>query len=531
MKRKPGRPPKFIRPRLQTAPLHKLWPRTPTAEKWTWGYEVVDFADGIGRPLLEWQKYAVVHLLELDRPGHMRWRQALLLVGRQNGKTHLVAMIALWAMAVARWPLILGLAQDLSLAEETLNSAYDVCVETGDDGEILPERVELAGLVTSFSRGTGNRALRLGKSRWLAKAGGRAATRGRSADLVIWDELREERAWDTYGAVAPTRLTREEGLLLMISNAGDMGSVVLRTLRGRVLAHLGWPDGPPDEDLATERPDDSICLLEWSSPPDSRPSDLEGVVQANPSYAEGIISRSALEQSLKGPERVVRTEHMCQWVASAENAWLPGPDWAACAVPQGDEDWELAPDGRAIGVAVDPRGEYAALAVAGPVPGQDKPQVEIVAAKPWWDWVVPWLEKHARDVPIVVAQHGWGAQMNLALEERRFKVRSLGGRDIGMAHRRFEEAVRNHAVRHLAQPILDASRAAAIPRQIGEDIVISWRGGAAVVPLYAAVLALEALQGKAAGKRVWSPPAARVTRAGAVASFSGRGAGGRVVLK
>lgn len=522
---------KFVLPRLQTKPLHKLWPRSKTAERWTWGYEVVDFADAIGHPLLEWQKYAVVHLLELDRPGHMRWRQGLLLVGRQNGKTHLVATLALWAMAVARWPLILGLAQDLALAEETVNAAYDICTETGEDGEVLPERRELAEMVTRFARGTGNRALHLGRSKWIAKAGGRAATRGRTADMVIWDELREERAWDTYGAVAPTRLTREDGLMLMISNAGDMGSVVLRILRARVLSHLGWPDGVPDEDLASERPDDSICLLEWSSPPDARPRDFDAVVQANPSYMEGVISRSALEQSLKGPERVVRTEHMCQWVSGVENAWIPGDLWRECAVPMEDDDWELSPDGRAIGVAVDPQGEYAALAVAGYPEGGDKPQVEIVAAKPWWDWVVPWLEEHARHVPIVVAQHGWGAQMNTSLEERRFKVRAIGGKDIGAAHRRFDEAVRNNAIRHLAQPILDASRAASTPRQIGEDIVISWRGGAAVVPLYAAVLALEALQGRARGKRAWTPPAARVTQSGprARATFGGS-TSGRVVL-
>ncbi|MGM2788780.1 hypothetical protein, partial [Bacillus cereus group sp. Bce018] len=78
----------------------------------------------------------------------------------------------------------------------------------------------------------GKRALLLrGRRRWKVKAASRAAARGFSGDLILFDELREQRNWLAWGAVTKSTMARPHALILAMSNAGDVMSVVLKQLR------------------------------------------------------------------------------------------------------------------------------------------------------------------------------------------------------------------------------------------------------------------------------------------------------------
>ena len=72
-------------PRIWTPPLRELTPET------TLGYDVIDFAKNVLRlPPLPWQEWLLVHALEIvgefGGDWHLRFRVALILVARQNGK-------------------------------------------------------------------------------------------------------------------------------------------------------------------------------------------------------------------------------------------------------------------------------------------------------------------------------------------------------------------------------------------------------------------------------------------------------------
>ena len=57
--------------------------------------EVADLAEKIGLPLIPWQRYVLDDLLSVADDDKWRKKTALVLVARQNGKTHLARMLIL----------------------------------------------------------------------------------------------------------------------------------------------------------------------------------------------------------------------------------------------------------------------------------------------------------------------------------------------------------------------------------------------------------------------------------------------------
>ncbi len=57
--------------------------------------EVADLAEKIGLPLIPWQRWVLDDLLSVDDENAWRKKTALVLVARQNGKTHLARMLIL----------------------------------------------------------------------------------------------------------------------------------------------------------------------------------------------------------------------------------------------------------------------------------------------------------------------------------------------------------------------------------------------------------------------------------------------------
>ena len=83
------------RPRIFTPPLRKLEPRTAKTEQRTLGYAVIDFATEVcGVDLFPWQKWLLIHALELLPDGSFRYRNVVVLVARQNGKSTLSQALA-----------------------------------------------------------------------------------------------------------------------------------------------------------------------------------------------------------------------------------------------------------------------------------------------------------------------------------------------------------------------------------------------------------------------------------------------------
>ena len=364
-------------PRIWTKPLRPLTPDTSL------GFEVIRFASEVLKiDLLPWQRWLLIHALELLPNGWPRFRTVILLVGRQNGKSLVLAVLSLWWMYVFGKPLTIGTAQNLDVAEEQWQVAVDLAL----DNE------ELAAEIRHVDRTNGKKALRLrGGQRYKVAAASRRGGRGLSGDLVLLDELREHQSWEAWAAVTKTTMARALAQIWGASNAGDAASVVLRPLRRLAPRAPGAPAGVADDDqpepAGLDVDDDSLAIFEWSAVPGCPINDREGWAQANPALGHLITERAILSAMRTDPEAVFRTEVLCQWLDhTAEGPFPPGA-WEACA----DPDSQIAEDSR-LGVGVDVSWDrsVAHVAVAG-WRADGYPHVEVVASYEGVDWLPSWL--------------------------------------------------------------------------------------------------------------------------------------------
>jgi len=356
-----------IEPRIYTPPLRELTPETSA------GFSVISFGEHVlGVELLDWQKWLLIHALELRPGGGFRFRTVLALVARQNGKSYLLKVLALWFMYILQVALILGTAQNLSVSESLWSDAVD----------LVQSSPTLAPTIEKIQQQNGGKRLVVNsggvRSEYRVASAGRKGGRGLTGDLILLDELREHRSFDAWGAIVPTTLTKTSGQVWCISNAGDGSSVVLAHLRD--MGHHIC--GDPDKRLGDEEPVDeeeieatSLGLFEWSAPPESDPADPETWAWANPSLGHLIREETLRELQQTDTPEVFLTEHLCQWVVSLAQSPFPGDSWARST----DEGSFIAPTSDlAFGVDVSDDRRHASIAVCGQRPDGDW-HVELVA--------------------------------------------------------------------------------------------------------------------------------------------------------
>ena len=315
-------------PRLYTKPLAtgasgpcgcgcSLTPAT------SYGFEVEDFArDILKHPLDPWQRWLVIHAGEFSVGRKPRFRQVLTLVARQNGKTELLVILALYWLLVDRVELVLGTSTNLDSARDAWKAAVRLAQNTPD----------IAQEITSVRRANGEQELATvwGGSYKIAASNGSAA-RGKTVNRLIMDELREHQTDAAYAAAAPTITAIWDAQNWMISNAGSDKSVVLNEKREQALEELA--NGGYNKD--TGRPTD-LGLFEWSSPDGMAATDLEALAMANPNLGRRIDMDSLLGDAYRaqasGGSQLADflTEHHCRRVPLMDPA-VDMEAWQECA--------------------------------------------------------------------------------------------------------------------------------------------------------------------------------------------------------
>jgi phage terminase large subunit-like protein len=300
------------------------------------GFECIEFAEQVlGLELMPWQKWLLIHGLELAEDDTFRFRTLLLLCARQNGKTTLMQLLALWRIYVDRAPLVIGSAQNLPMAEETWDGALSMA-------EGVPE---LAAELAHISRVNGDKFMRLTSGeRYKVATASRRGGRGLSSDLVLLDELREHQSWDAWGAITKTTMARPSPQTLGFSNAGDAQSIVLAELRAKALASAADPTT-------------TLGIFEWSAPDGCPMDDPDGWTAANPALGHRMSEHAIRSALATDPEDVFRTEVLCQWVTSVDSA-IPGEVWRTLADPATEHGrfpifaLDVAPDQSTASIAV-----------------------------------------------------------------------------------------------------------------------------------------------------------------------------------
>lgn len=468
-------------PRVYTPPLRELTPAT------TYGFSVIAFAeDVLGMTLIPWQRWFFIHALEANEDGTFRFRIILLLIARQNGKSTMARVLSLWALFVFGMALVLGTAQNLDTSEDTWEGAVDM----------VESNLQLSCELEQVVRVNGKKSMRLrGGHSYRVAASSRRGARGKTADMVILDELREHLTFDAWGAVTKTTNSRPNALVVCLSNAGDAFSVVLRHLRYLAHMQLGDPDGwcaaVGDMGDGSDDPDDgsppaSIGIFEWSAPPSCSKWDRDGWRQANPSLGYTITDRVIASDAATDPEAVFRTEDLCQWVETVREQPFPDGAWDAGIDPAS----EIA-DGSPVtyGIDVSPDRTWASIAVAGDRADGAR-HVEVVARRAGFEWTVSWISERAARAKasgsrIRFAYQKRGAPVS-ALADRLAAIdgaeaREVEGRDLAAYCGRLYDGVAACApdsqsdaarIMHRPQPVLDLAARTAAKKPLGDGAFV-----------------------------------------------------------
>jgi hypothetical protein len=458
------------------------------------GFAVIEFAETVlEMELFPWQKWLLIHMLELLPDNSMRFRTVLILVARQNGKSTLSQVLALWFMYVYHVALVLGTAQDLDVAEEIWQGAVDLVKEVDEFDQ--PIRPELFELLEKTVQTNGKRAMVLKTGeRYKVKAANRRAGRGLSGDLILLDELREHQSWEAWGAITKTTMARAHALILALSNAGDATSVVLEYLRKMAHAAIGDPDGinseieasellPADDDVDIEveiDDEDTLALFEWSAPPGCDINDRDGWAMANPSlgHANGIAEKTIASAARTDPEPVFRTEVLCQWVENLD-PWqvIRQQAWNNICDPDAVLE-ENSPVVYAAGI--DEERGWGSISRAGHT-AEGHTLVSLIDRRPGTGWMVDalsGLSSGSYSGDVVIDDHGPAGSLITALEAAGVPVVTTSTQEFAQACGQFYDGVTAEVptIRQVGQPELATSLGGSQWRPLGDARALARKG-------------------------------------------------------
>ena len=472
-------------PRLWTPPMRELTPETSL------GFACIEYAtDVLHKNLYPWQKWALIHILEIigDLGGdwRFRFRTALILISRQNGKTVLSEVIASFFLNVLCVDSVFGTSLSLDKAEEV----WEAVVQ---DQETIPE---LSAELHRVGRTNGSKKLVLtGLRQYKVGAPTRRAGRGDSNDLVLLDEVREQRDRETWSASVASTNAKPNGMVVCFSNAGDPDSVVLRQLRETAIADI---NGSEAGDYGGDVDATTLGLFEWSAEDGAATDDIEQLAQANPAMGYGYLTERALLSNRKTfPESKFRSECMCQQVETImpapfpDGAWAAGLDTQSCIAPES----ELY-----FGIDLSADRKWASIGVCG-MREDGHYHIEVVARRVGTAWVEDWFRARAYKGSMNLAFQSRGAPVT-GLAEQICTIKGINripieGGDLTAGWGRFYDAVTGNGsirVYHLQQPILDLPAKTMQLRNIGGGMELPDRSKSPddIAPLFACFAAFAA---------------------------------------
>lgn len=472
-------------PRLWTPPLRELTPETSL------GFACVEYAtDVLHKNLYPWQKWALIHMLEItgDLGGdwRFRFRTVLILISRQNGKTVLSEVIASFFLNVLCVDSVFGTSLSLDKAEEV----WEAVVQ---DQETIPE---LSAELHRVGRTNGSKKLVLtGLRQYKVGAPTRRAGRGDSNDLVLLDEVREQRDWETWSASVASTNAKPNGMVVCFSNAGDPDSVVLRQLRETAIADI---NGSKAGDYGGDVDATTLGLFEWSAEDGAATDDIEQLAQANPAMGYGYLTERALMSNRKTfPESKFRSECMCQQVETILPAPFPDGAWASGL----DMQSYIAPESELyFGIDLSSDRKWASIGVCG-MREDGHYHIEVVARRVGTAWVEDWFRARAYKGSMNLAFQSRGAPVS-GLAEQICTIKGINripieGGDLTAGWGRFYDAITGNGsirVYHLQQPILDLPAKTMQLRNIGGGMELPDRAKSPddIAPLFACFAAFAA---------------------------------------
>lgn len=264
----------------------------------------------------DWQKWLIREVLQKYPPGHplagqLVYQQVVVSMGRQNGKTVLGAVFALYGLIlmIPRAPEVISLASTVEQAKN-LYRKVRFCVDTVP---LLSSR-----FMTTDRNGVRSKNAKKPATYTVKAAGDGKGLQGFSGCLMLLDELHilKPEAWFALvlGASA-----QPKAMVLGLTTAGDDNSELLKRLydTGRAAAEKA------------DNHDPRFGFFLWEADPELDLYDPEALRQANPAISSGRLDlESELRQGRHMLESEYRRYRRNEFV-SVENTWMRLPDWIA----------------------------------------------------------------------------------------------------------------------------------------------------------------------------------------------------------
>jgi phage terminase large subunit-like protein len=254
--------------------------------------------------LMPYQKFVLNQMLMVNRKNQYRIKTALLLISRQNGKSHLGRVRIIWGMFYGG---------EKKLIIMSANRATSLMLFR-EIAWIIESTPELKAMTKAIRYANGGERIELLNGATLDVISDNSSSpRGRTADFLWIDEIREI-SEDGYKAAVPVTRARANAQTFLTSNAGDHFSSVLNGLVERA------KDYPPETFGYYEYSAPQYCKIDitsdyfWKS----------AVAPSNPALGY-IITKESIEEAIAtNPIEQTRTETLCQWIDSLQSPWPHG---------------------------------------------------------------------------------------------------------------------------------------------------------------------------------------------------------------
>lgn len=462
------------------------------------GFAAIEYAKTIlCMELYPWQEWALIHILEivgdLEHEWRFRYRTVVIMVSRQNGKTEISKVIASFFLNVLCVEAVFGTSLSMDKAEEV----WEAVILEQETHKALASEIQ-----TVARRNGGKKLVLTGLRTYKVGAPTRRAGRGDANDLVMLDEVREHRDWETWSAAVASTNAKPNGLVMCFSNAGDPDSIVLRQLRSQALEKI---NGTKAKDFGGDVDSDSLGWFEWSSPDNAETDDMEALAQANPALGYGRLTERALLSNRETfPENKFRSECMCQQVETIlpepfpDGAWLGGVDENSFI----REDSDLY-----FGIDMSQDRKWTVISVCG-MREDGNYHTEIVERRIGTEWAIDWFRSRvARYGGMNLAFQGRGAPVS-GLAEQICTIKGIQrmaqeGPELSSGWNRFWDAIAACAPEdqrggikcyHLPQPVLDTPGRTCQLRNLGGGIMLPDRNKSPddISPLMACAMAYAA---------------------------------------
>jgi phage terminase large subunit-like protein len=254
--------------------------------------------------LMPYQRFVLNQMLMVNKKNQYRIKTALLLISRQNGKSHLGRVRIIWGMFYGG---------EKKLIIMSANRATSLMLFR-EIAWIIESTPELKAMTKAIRYANGGERIELLNGATLDVISDNSSSpRGRTADFLWIDEIREI-SEDGYKAAVPVTRARANAQTFLTSNAGDHFSSVLNGLVERA------KDYPPETFGYYEYSAPQYCKIDitsdyfWKS----------AVAPSNPALGY-IITKESIEEAIAtNPIEQTRTETLCQWIDSLQSPWPHG---------------------------------------------------------------------------------------------------------------------------------------------------------------------------------------------------------------